>query len=276
MYMGRAAAAAAMKRKGSERMTEENATAVKEEKREGKEVISVQNLHFTYADGDTEVLEGVSFSVQPGEFAVLLGQNGAGKSTLLKLLLGELQPQHGGEIRLFGEDVRRFRGWQRMSFVRQNGMQSCQNFPATVLELVTANLYRSIGLFRFAGKKEKARALQALSEVGMAEYSGRLISQLSGGQQQRVLLARALVNAPELMILDEPTAGMDEKSIAEFYQLLVSVQKQHGVSILMVTHDPEKVRGLADHIFRLEDGRMRQEPLERDQMKEAPAEPALG
>lgn len=234
----------------------------KEMEREEKEIISVRDLHFTYADGDTEVLEGVSFAVRQGEFDVLLGQNGAGKSTLLKLLLGELQPQHGGEIRLFGEDVRRFRDWQRMSFVRQNGMQNCQNFPATVLELVTANLYRSIGFFRFAGKKEKERAMQALSEVGMADYSGRLISQLSGGQQQRVLLARALVNAPALMILDEPTAGMDEKSIAEFYQLLAAVQKQHGVSILMVTHDPEKVRGLADHIFRLQDGRMLKESFD--------------
>lgn len=226
---------------------------------EKKEIISVKNLHFAYSDSDTDVLEGVSFTVRQGEFDVLLGQNGAGKSTLLKLLLGELSPENGGEIRLFGEDVRRFKGWHRMSFVRQNGMQAYQNFPATVLEVVTANLYHRIGLFRFAGKKEHAKAVQALSEVGMDGFRNRLISHLSGGQQQRVLLARALVNDPELMILDEPTAGMDENSIAEFYRLLAAVQKQHGVTILMVTHDPERVRHLSDHIFHLEDGKVHRE-----------------
>ncbi len=229
-----------------------------------KDIISVKNLRFRYSDSDTDVLEGVCFTVRKGEFDVLLGQNGAGKSTLLKLLLGELSPEHGGEICLFGEDVRRFKDWHRMSFVRQNGMQAYQNFPATVLEVVTANLYHRIGLFRFAGRKEHAKALQALSEVGMADFKGRLISHLSGGQQQRVLLARALVNDPELMILDEPTAGMDENSIAEFYQLLAAVQRQHAVTILMVTHDPERVRHLADHIFRLADGRLRREALDAE------------
>ena len=121
-----------------------------------------------------------------GRFAVLLGPNGAGKSTLLKLMLGEL-PLNGqrGRIELLGQEIRQFKDWQKVSYVSQNGMASCQNFPASVEELVQADLYAQIGRFRFAGRKEKEQVRGALNQVGMGDFAKRMIGRLSGGQQQR-------------------------------------------------------------------------------------------
>lgn len=220
-----------------------------------REVIAVKNLDFSY--GSTRVLKNISFSVQAGSFTVLLGQNGAGKSTLLKLLLGTLAPDGAeGSLCLFGQDIRRFKQWQRLSYVPQNGAAAYQNFPASVEEIVVANLYKQIGLFRFAGKKEHQQAQEALRQVGMQDFSKRLIGELSGGQRQRVLLARALVNAPALLILDEPTSAMDEQSTNEFYELLFRICREQNVTVFMVTHDRKRLEARADAVWLLEDGEM--------------------
>ena len=162
------------------------------------DAIAVKGLDFSY--GNTRILKNINFTVPEGRFAVLLGPNGAGKSTLLKLMLGEL-PLNGqnGRIELLGREIRQFKNWQKVSCVSQNGMASCQNFPASVEEIVQANLYAQIGRFRFAGKKEKEQVRCALEKVGMEAFAKRLIGRLSGGQQQRVLLAKALVNEPGLL-----------------------------------------------------------------------------
>lgn len=224
------------------------------------DVIAVNHLNFTYGDGDDPVLQDVTFALPEGSFCVLLGQNGAGKSTLLKLLLGELTPQENqGEIRLFGQEIRQFKDWPRLSFVRQNGISSYENFPATALEIVRANLYARLGLFRFNGRRQNSQAMEALREVGMEEYAGRLIGRLSGGQQQRILLARALVQQPQLLILDEPTSAMDEAARSAFCRLLSEINRKRGVSVLMVTHDRRTAEPFADRILALEDGRIREE-----------------
>lgn len=137
-------------------------------------------------------------------------------------------------------------------------MASFQNFPASVEEIVQANLYARIGRFRFAGKKEKEMVKEALVQVGMENFAKRLISRLSGGQQQRILLARALVNRPQLLIMDEPTTGMDEQSTEDFYRLLRKINLEQGVTVLMVTHDRKRLEPFADHIWLLEDGTMKQ------------------
>ncbi len=217
------------------------------------DAIAVKNLNFSY--GSTQVLNHICFTVAAGKFTVLLGQNGAGKSTLLKLMLGELTLSGAdGSVQLLGRDIRQFKNWQEISYVPQSGMASFQNFPASVEEIVQANLYTRIGRFRFAGKKEKELVRQALIQVGMESFSKRLISRLSGGQQQRILLARALVNQPRLLLMDEPTSGMDEKSTEDFYQLLRDINRQQGVSVLMVTHDRKRLEPFADDIWMLEDG----------------------
>lgn len=219
------------------------------------DAITVRGLDFSY--GSTQVLDHVDFTVPHGRVAVLLGPNGAGKSTLLKLLLRELfLSSDDKSIWLLGVPLKQFKGWRKISYVPQRGMASYQNFPASVEEIVRADLYSGIGRFSFARKKEKELVRQSLCLVGMEDFSKRLIGRLSGGQQQRVLLARALVKKPELLLMDEPTTGMDEKSTKEFYRLLREINRTQGVTVLMVTHDRKRLEPFADDIWLLEDGRM--------------------
>ena len=216
------------------------------------DAIAVKGLDFSY--GNTRILKNINFTVPEGRFAVLLGPNGAGKSTLLKLMLGEL-PLNGqnGRIELLGREIRQFKNWQKVSCVSQNGMATCQNFPASVEEIVQANLYAQIGRFRFAGKKEKEQV-----RCAMEAFAKRLIGRLSGGQQQRVLLAKALVNEPGLLLMDEPASGMDENSTMLFYQLLCRINREQGVTIWIITHDRKRLEAYADDIWFLEDGTMKQ------------------
>ena len=217
------------------------------------EAIRIENLDFSY--GKEQVLEKIGFSLPEGHFGLLLGENGAGKSTFLRLLLGELTAENG-KIEILGQDVRGFKDWQQISYAAQNGMTGWEDFPASVEEIVQANLYRRIGLFRFAGKKEKAQVRRALELVGMEEFEKRLIGNLSGGQQQRILLARALVNEPKLLVLDEPTSALDEKNAESFYQLLKKIHEKQKISILMVTHDAKRAAHYAQDVWILEDGKM--------------------
>ena len=230
--------------------------------------IEIKNLHFSY--GKENVLDGVSLCLKEGRLAILAGENGAGKSTLLRLLLGELpigeshkgdheEGSSDGSIEILGQDIRQFKDWSSISYVPQNGMGGWKDFPASVEEIVRANLYKQIGLFRFAGKKERQQVRAALAQVGMEEYQNRLIGRLSGGQQQRVLLARALVNEPKLLILDEPTSALDEKNASHFYRLLKKINAEKRITVLMVTHDRKRASSYADDIWVLEDGRVKQE-----------------
>ena len=216
--------------------------------------IEIKNLHFSY--GKENVLDGVSLCLKEGRLAILAGENGAGKSTLLRLLLGELpigeshkgdheEGSSDGSIEILGQDIRQFKDWSSISYVPQNGMGGWKDFPASVEEIVRANLYKQIGLFRFAGKKERQQVRAALAQVGMEEYQNRLIGRLSGGQQQRVLLARALVNEPKLLILDEPTSALDEKNASHFYQLLKKINAEKQLTVLMVTHDLKRASSYA-------------------------------
>lgn len=230
--------------------------------------IEIKNLHFSY--GKENVLDGVSLCLKEGRLAILAGENGAGKSTLLRLLLGELpigeshkgdqeEGSSDGSIEILGQDIRQFKDWSSISYVPQNGMGGWKDFPASVEEIVRANLYKQIGLFRFAGKKERQQVRAALAQVGMEEYQNRLIGRLSGGQQQRVLLARALVNEPKLLILDEPTSALDEKNASHFYRLLKKINAEKRITVLMVTHDLKRAPSYADDIWVLEDGKVKQE-----------------
>lgn len=217
--------------------------------------IEIKGLTFSY--GNTPVLKGADCCVPEGRFAALIGANGAGKSTLIKMLLGEL-PLTGdnGTIDLMGRELKLFDGWSQVGYVPQNGMASYKDFPASVEEIVQANLYSRIGLFRFGGKKEKELVHQALSQVGMEPFHKRLIGKLSGGQQQRVLLARALVNNPKLLILDEPTSGVDKENTEEFYRLIKKFNREDGVTVFMVTHDRNCLSELTDDVWQLQDGMM--------------------
>lgn len=216
-----------------------------------EEIIKVENLSFTY--GNEPVLEAVNFSISTGDFTAIIGSNGSGKSTLVKLLLGLLQPS-SGSINIFGEKVDKFRKRPEISYIPQNVIALISNFPATVEEIVNTNLYSQVGFMRLPKKRHLEKAWHALELVGMEAYAKRPVSDLSGGQQQRVMIARALAGQPKVMILDEPTTGIDRKSSESLYQLLGQLNKNNGLTVIMVTHDIARVSNYADRIFCLEEG----------------------
>lgn len=209
-------------------------------------VLEAKDLSFAY--GNTPVLDAASFTMCEGGFAALVGVNGAGKSTLLRLLLGELKPT-GGHIALMGQDIGSFKSWQRIGYVPQDGLTRKASFPASVNEVVLANLYSRIGLFRFPRREHREDVRRTLELVGMQDYGCRMLGELSGGQRQRVQLAQALVSRPALLLLDEPTAGLDAQSTADFYTLLKNLNRERGLSILIVSHDLQEMPRLTDTIY---------------------------
>ncbi|MEL7610790.1 MAG: ABC transporter ATP-binding protein [Bacillota bacterium] len=227
------------------------------------DAIEVKNLSFGY--GAESLFSDVGFKIEQGDFAAVIGSNGTGKSTLLRVLLGELAPA-SGSIRLFGQDIAHFKGWTRIGYLAQAGRQSGLNFPATAEEIVRANLYRAIGPMRLPKKEHLERAQSALDTVGMRAYAKRLIGELSGGQQQRVMLARVLAGDPELMLLDEPTSGVDAKTVLSFYELLARLNREQGLTIVLVTHDINRAAGYVSKIFCLEEGSLVE--LQREQVEE--------
>lgn len=196
--------------------------------------IDVEGVTFAY--NQRNVLEGIHLKVPQGAFLGLVGPNGSGKSTLIKSVLGLLTPNEGS-VRLYGKEVKKFNHWSRIGFVSQKANSFNSGFPATVFEVVSMGLYGKIGLFRFMTKKHKQKVCDAVKQVGMEEFLYENIGQLSGGQQQRVFIARALVSDPDLLILDEPTVGVDAKSVQNFYTMLKTLNAEKGITLLLVTHD---------------------------------------
>lgn len=197
-------------------------------------LVEVRDLKFGY--GGKPVLKDVSFSIYKGDYTGISGGNGTGKSTLLKLMLGILPPASGG-IFLFGESIQRFKQWNRVGYISQRATSFNQGFPATVEEIVGANLFSRIGLFKPPGRKHKEMVYQVLEAVGMQDLRKKLIGNLSGGQQQRVFIAKVLVSQPEILFLDEPTTGIDVKSEETVYCLLDRLNRESGLTVVMVSHD---------------------------------------
>lgn len=216
------------------------------------EMILFSNISFGYES--TMLLNKVCMQVNKGDFAALVGANGAGKSTMLRLLLGQLTA-NSGEILLMGHPLREFRNWREVGYVPQTGSLNL-NFPATVREIVQLGLYRPVFASRPAKKARTRQVEKALETVGMRQFANRLLSNLSGGQQQRVMIAKALVNEPQLLVLDEPTAGIDAPSIESLYALLDQLNAT-GVTILMITHEIERMAEHFNTIFLLKNGRLR-------------------
>jgi zinc transport system ATP-binding protein len=208
-------------------------------------VIDIRSLSFQY--GTKTVLENINLQVQKGSFLGLVGPNGSGKSTLIKCILGLLQPTKG-DITIFGQPINKFNHWEKIGFVSQKANSFNSGFPASVFEVVSMGLFRKVGLFRFLTKQHKQKVREAIELVGMTDYLKQNIGELSGGQQQRVFIARALVSDPELLILDEPTVGVDIQSANNFYEMLSELNKK-GITLLLVTHDvaamTEKVSAVA-------------------------------
>ena len=194
----------------------------------------VRAEHLTFAYGDEPVIDDVSFVVRRGEFLALVGPNGSGKTTLLRLLLGLLRPR-AGNVHLFGVEPPRFRERWRIGYVPQRPALA-SDLPATVEEIVaTGRLARRPWGRRSSGDRDAID--HALTVVGLDALRRRRVSDLSGGQQQRAFIARALASDPELLVLDEPVAGVDAEAQSLFRDALVHHVRTHNGSVLLVSHE---------------------------------------
>ena len=213
-------------------------------------MIELKNVSFSFPDA--EVLEDVSFTLNDGEYIGILGPNGGGKSTFLRLILGLLKPQ-SGTVKVTDTNI---------SYISQTTNMNDSSFPATVKEIVSLGLVKNKPtLFDYAKNNKKVEAI--LKELNLYDLRNKLITELSGGQFQRVKIAKALVNDPTLLILDEPDAGMDEES---HHQLIHIINHLHEkkINILFVSHHPHDLEE-ADKIFFIEEGKILpyEEELER-------------
>lgn len=192
--------------------------------------------------GGAVVSEQVSFCVQKGDYFCIVGENGSGKSTLMKVLLGLLPPL-GGQI-MWREDTRR----SDIGYLPQRSEVQA-DFPASVWEVVLSGCVGRSDFRLWAGRSHRQRAKECMERLAITELEKRSFRQLSGGQQQRVLLARALCAAETVLLLDEPTAGLDPHAAAEFYELVWKLNREEGMTVIMVTHDLLAVRKYADCVL---------------------------
>jgi zinc transport system ATP-binding protein len=192
------------------------------------------------------VLADVSLVVRSGEFVALVGPNGSGKTTLLKLLLGTLHPQQGS-VRLFGVSPQALGDRRRLGYVPQRPSLGSE-VPATVAEIVGTGRLKQRGWWRAPSEADREAVAHALASVDLADLADRPINELSGGQQQRVFIARAFASDPELLVLDEPIAGVDAESQRRFRDSLVHLIEEHGAGVLLVSHELSAVAPDVDRI----------------------------
>lgn len=208
-------------------------------------MVNLSKVTFAY-DQDI-VIQSLSLTINRGSFTAVIGPNGAGKSTVLKLIAGLLMPQEG-TVRVSGKDVHAARIGGLIGYVPQNYGKNVWGFPATVEEVVR--------LGTITGRRDREFSQSAVSHIvnHMLELVGchgvrkKRIGDLSGGQQQRVMVARALAGNPELLLLDEPTSGVDYEASDKIYELLGQLNKNLGVTVIMVSHDIEKAAHWADKV----------------------------
>jgi len=238
----------------------------------GEPVVELADVTFGYTA--TPVVENVSLTVDPGEYVAIVGPNGSGKSTLMQLLLGLLEPD-AGRAHLFGERADRFDDGERIGYVAQRA-NAAKEMPITVREVVKMGRFAHVGLDRLRDDdgsvvedlrddpldtvRDIANAVSgrlsasdwaavddALETVGMNAFADRRITELSGGQRQRAFIARALASEADLLVLDEPTVGVDAESVDAFYDLLAALNAE-GITVLLIEHDLGAVVEHADRV----------------------------
>ena len=214
-------------------------------------IVSMSAASFGYADHI--VVSGISLDINAGEVVAVLGPNGSGKSTLVKGLLG-LNDHLGGEVSLFGTPIDRFRDHARLGYVPQRHTLSA-SVRATATEIVAIGRLPRQGWLGRADHEDRRIISESLAVVGLADRANIDVSTLSGGQQRRVLIARALAAQPDVLIMDEPTAGVDLTSQEVLSQVLARLA-QRGATMLIVTHELRAVRGVLTRIVQLDSGRM--------------------
>jgi zinc transport system ATP-binding protein len=199
------------------------------------------------------VLRGISLTVTAGEFVALMGANGSGKSTLVRAMTG-LRPLANGSVRLFGTPLDEFRAWHRVGFVPQRP-GAAGGVPASVWEVVASGRLTRRRWLHPLLRSDRAAIRSALDVVGLADRATDGVTTLSGGQQQRVLIARALAGEPELLFLDEPTAGVDLPN-QQALAAALGVLKRRGATVVLVAHELGPMAPLVDRAVVMRDGRV--------------------
>ncbi len=206
--------------------------------------LTCQNLCVGY-DG-TSVLQDLNFEVFAGDYLCIAGENGSGKSTLMKTILG-LQPPISGRI-LTGDGLRK----NEIGYLPQQTVVQ-KDFPASVREIVLSGCQGRCGSRPFYNKEEKQLAADAMEKMQIAQLAKQCYRELSGGQQQRVLLARALCATRKMLLLDEPVSGLDPKVTAEMYALIEKLNREDGITVIMISHDIAAAVKYASHILHIGD-----------------------
>ena len=205
-------------------------------------LLTAQNVTLGY--DNTTVVEDLNFDVNSGDCLCIVGENGSGKTTLMKTIL-RLKNSLSGKI-FTGEGLRQ----NEIGYLPQQ-TEVQRDFPASVWEIVLSGCLNKCGIRPFYSKKEKMLARENMERMGIAHLEKRCYRELSGGQQQRVLLARALCATSKMLLLDEPVAGLDPKATAELYELIDKLNKEYGITVIMISHDISAAVKYASHILHI-------------------------
>ena len=225
------------------------------------EILRVENLTKVYGKGENEVraLDGVSFSVEKGEFVAVIGPSGSGKSTLLHILGGVDRPT-GGKVFMDGKDVYAQNEEQLAIFRRRQVGLIYQFYNLIPVLNVTENI--TLPVLMDGQKVNRDRLKELITTLGLTSRENHLPNQLSGGQQQRVSIGRALMNAPAVVLADEPTGNLDSRSSREIVELLKVSNEKYGQTLIVITHD-ESIALQADRILSIEDGKITRDEVIR-------------
>ena len=205
-------------------------------------LLTAQNVTLGY--DNTTVVEDLNFEVNSGDYLCIVGENGSGKTTLMKTILRLRSPLSG---RIFtGDELKQ----SEIGYLPQQ-TEVQRDFPASVWEIVISGCLNKCGMRPFYSKMEKQLARENMERMGIAHLEKRCYRELSGGQQQRVLLARALCATSKMLLLDEPVAGLDPKATAELYEQIDKLNKEHGITVIMISHDISTAVKYASHILHI-------------------------
>jgi zinc transport system ATP-binding protein len=213
--------------------------------------LELDEVSFSYRNGQP-VLTDVSLEVEEGEFVAVAGPNGGGKTTLVRLALGLERPA-AGSVRLFGEPAHRFSRRSTLGYLAQRAQLGTEA-PVTVREVVSAGRLAAGGLLGPLRRRDRAIVVDAIAEVGLATHADTPLARLSGGQQQRAFIAKALAGEPGLLVLDEPTAGVDAESQATLARLLARLHRDRGMTTLYVSHEFGAVEQIVERLVLVRGG----------------------
>jgi len=207
--------------------------------------------HASFGFPGVIALKDISLSINAGEFIGVIGPNGSGKTTLCRAVLGLMAPVEG-HLHIFdcACDELRCHHRAKIGYLPQKGIVD-RNFPVTVLEAVMMGRYGALGLFKRPGPKDREIAIESLAHVGMERHKGTALGHLSGGQQQRVFIARALAQQPKVLLLDEPTTGLDITAQHNVIELVEHLHDELGLTVLLITHDINMIRSRVDRLVLL-------------------------